>query len=124
MLRLVWATSPLVQPAFSPPLHVRCESSFSYSIINVRLAIGGSAATVVTSAGGQAVTLATSGAGAVTSFAGSEYTVATAAAASLTSKNAAIGAPHAFSFSFAAFTGLVSVIAGVSIGALMTVLNY
>ena len=46
------------------------------------LAIGGSLATVVTSEGGQAITLATSGAGKVTSFAGSEYTVATAAVAS------------------------------------------
>lgn len=48
-------------------------------------AIGGSLATVITSEGGQAITLAGSGAGIVTSFAGSEYTVATAAAVSAAS---------------------------------------
>lgn len=45
-----------------------------------RLAAGGSLETVITSDGGQAITLATSGAGVVTSFAGSVYTVATGVA--------------------------------------------
>jgi hypothetical protein len=76
-------------------------------------------ATVVTSAGGQAITLASSGAGAITSFAGSEYTVATAAAASFTSKaNTAMGA-HSFGFSSSVITGLFTVIAGAFVGAWM-----
>jgi hypothetical protein len=50
------------------------------------LAIGGSLATVITSEGGQAITLATSGGGVVTSFAGHHYTVATAAASSISAK--------------------------------------
>lgn len=45
------------------------------------LAIGGKAYTIITSEGGDAITLAASGAGVVTSKFGSVYTVATAAAA-------------------------------------------
>jgi hypothetical protein len=44
------------------------------------IAFGGSVFTVITSAGGSAITLAESGAGKVTTFAGSVYTVATSAA--------------------------------------------
>lgn len=56
---------------------VTCKREYSslaslYS--NSSPAIGGSLATVVTSEGGQAITLATSGAGRVTSFAGATYT--------------------------------------------------
>lgn len=53
------------------------------------LAIGGKALTIVTSEGGDAITLATSGAGVVTSKFGSIYTVATAAAASAAHNGAA-----------------------------------
>jgi hypothetical protein len=76
-------------------------------------------ATIVTSEGGHAITLATSGAGAITSFAGSEYTVATAAAASFTSKaNSATGA-HSFGFSSSVLTGLLTVIGGAFVGGRM-----
>lgn len=50
---------------------------------NDELAIAGSLATVITSKGGQAITLASGATGEVTSFAGSEYTIATAALASM-----------------------------------------
>lgn len=43
------------------------------------LALGGKAYTIITSEGGDAITLATSGAGVITSKFGSVYTVATAA---------------------------------------------
>ncbi len=66
---------------------VTCASFRSLSSHGVDriIAIGGSVFTVITSAGGPAVTLASSGAGVVTSFAGSVYTVATSAAGSATS---------------------------------------
>jgi hypothetical protein len=57
------------------------------------IAIGGSVFTEVTSAGGQAITLASSGAGVVTSFAGSVYTVATSAASSAASAKGSGYAP-------------------------------
>lgn len=46
------------------------------------VAVAGSLATVITSEGGKAISLASSVVGEVTSFAGSEYTVATAVLAS------------------------------------------
>ena len=53
------------------------------------LAIGGKPYTIITSVGGDALTLATSGAGVVTSKFGSIYTVATAAAATAVGHSAA-----------------------------------
>ena len=54
----------------------------------VSIAIGGSLATIITSAGGEAITLATSGAGVVTTFAGSVYTAATGEIGSLATSGA------------------------------------
>jgi len=52
------------------------------------LAIGGKAYTIITSEGGDAITLAASGAGVVTSKFGSLYTVATAAVATAVNNGA------------------------------------
>ena len=92
-------------------------------------AIGGSLATIVTSEGGKAITLATSGAGVLTSFAGSVYNVATSDIASATStsagsststqtqtQNAALGL-HAWSPSAQLFTGLLTVLVSMLCGA-------
>lgn len=87
------------------------------------LAVGGHGATIITSVGGQAITLATSGAGVGTSVFGSFYTVATGAAASaasgVTHSNAAnIGTP--FGFTAAHAFGAVTIICSALVGALMT----
>lgn len=96
----------------------------SYRDSQCHSAIGGQAATVVTSIGGEAITLAGSAGGHVTSFAGSEYTVATAAVASVVSsvtgsRNAAAGA-HSLGFTPSVIMGLTTVVVGALVGAAIT----
>ena len=95
---------------------------FSVLLMHPLLAVGGHAFTIVTSVGGQGLTLAESGAGVVTSVFGSVYTVATGAAASAASSaassNAAYGSPLAFTSLHA--VGIATVIGGALIGTLIT----
>jgi hypothetical protein len=83
------------------------------------LAIGGKAYTIITSEGGDAITLATSGAGVVTSKFGSIYTVATAAVASATSKHSA--ATPSTSMQAPLLIGIVTVMISTIIGAYITI---
>jgi hypothetical protein len=85
---------------------------------NFSPAAAGSIFTVVTSEGGEAITLAASGAGAVTSFAGSEWNVATSALSGGTS-NAALGAKA--SFGMPGFS-IATVLGGAVFGAVWTLL--
>ena len=96
--------------------HIICIIIFLYSPQSVK-AIGGKAATVITSAGGAAITLAESGAGVVTTFAGSVYTAATGEIASATnSNNAALGL-QAWSPSAPLTGGLATVLVSMVFGA-------
>jgi len=81
-------------------------------------AIGGSAYTVITSQGGDAITLAASGAGVATSKFGSVYTVATAAVASATKKSAATPSAN---MQAPLLIGIATVIFSTMFGAFITI---
>ena len=73
--------------------------------------------TVVTAAGGSAITLAASGAGELTTFAGSAYNIITSDIASATStQNAALGL-QAWSPSAPLFGGMLTVLGSMLLGA-------
>ena len=78
-MRAKFSRLSLVSPTLSP--HHR-----NHWKLKLLAAIGGQALTVVSSAGGEAFTLATDGIGALTTVAGSVYTVATGEIAAATSQ--------------------------------------
>jgi hypothetical protein len=107
---------------------VTCEHATTYASSLAHagyLAIGGQAATIITSAGGAAITLAGSAGGKVTSFAGSQYTVATAAigsaASSASASHNAAASAYSFGFTPSIAVALIAVVASAFVGALITI---
>ncbi|KAJ6575005.1 hypothetical protein B0H19DRAFT_1126742 [Mycena capillaripes] len=87
-------------------------TSVANGVIQTVISAGGTAVTVITSVGGDAITLAGSGLSAgqekVTSFAGAQYTIVSGSAVPPMAKPAL-------------FAGLLTVLAGACVGALITV---
>jgi len=88
--------------------------------INFLSAFGGSVFTVVTSNGGEAITLATSGAGVVTSFAGQKWTAATSAVDAAVTNNDDNAALSLTAFGF--MPGAVTVLCSAIFGAVWTLI--
>jgi len=89
-----------------------------HSCSDIILAIGGHAVTVVSSKGGDVITLATSGAGVATSKFGSVYTVATAAVASAATHTGG-AAPLSLGLQTPSLVGLATVLLSTLLGAII-----